>query len=227
MKIKFELNGKALLGLSLLSAGIAFGDFVTLVDAKGSGGVTVTSGISDSELIDAIGEKINEITPIGSVLFRMDSINPSTLYGGTWVRISGDASLRFGDGTDLDGLPKGDNNPLVPLKEHTHSASQVAHSHNKGTMNITGRFGDGFYGEKGGTSASGAFSRNSSTGSTKYTNEGWVSNGPLIDFNAKNAWSGNTNSVAPAITVIEEGVEDAKIDVRGQYITINVWKRTG
>ncbi len=42
MKIKFEINGKALLGLSLLSAGVAFGDFVTLVDSKGSGGVVVT-----------------------------------------------------------------------------------------------------------------------------------------------------------------------------------------
>ncbi len=154
----------------------------------------------------------------------MYSINPSTLYGGTWIRISGDASLRFGNGTNLDGVAVGNNNPLVPLKEHTHAANQVARSHNKGTLNITGRFGDGFYGEK---SATGAFSRNNTSGSMKYTAEGWVLNDPLIDFNAKNAWTGNTNAVSPAITVVEEGIENATIDVRGQYIIINVWKRTG
>ena len=50
--------------------------------------------------------------------------------------------------------------------------------------NITGQFGNGFYGETGSANATGVFAVNGSAGNTKYTNAGWTSNGPLIDFDA-------------------------------------------
>jgi microcystin-dependent protein len=53
--------------------------------------------------------------------------------------------------------------------------------------NITGHFGNGFYGEYGQTAVSGAFVLNGSAGYTKYTSTGWSYNGPSVDFSASNA----------------------------------------
>jgi microcystin-dependent protein len=50
--------------------------------------------------------------------------------------------------------------------------------------NITGHFGDGFYGENGQNHPSGAFSKNSNPGYTKYYNDAWTYNGPSVDFDA-------------------------------------------
>lgn len=39
--MEIKLNGKSLLGIALLSVGLSFGDYVSLIDAKSSGGIIV------------------------------------------------------------------------------------------------------------------------------------------------------------------------------------------
>lgn len=226
MKIKFEINGKALLGLTLLSAGLAFGDFVSIVDTKGSGGISVP-GMTDKDKEEILLESM----PVGSVTFRMDAANPSTIYGGTWQLITGDASVRLGNGTVQDSSLKGlSNTPSVPLRAHTHTATQASHSHTRGSMNITGV-----------VTAPGA--ANMSVGDALTGSGAFATYGPLteiddidsapnggsvyrsVDFVASRTWTGSTSASAPAITVNQAGDASDKLDVRGHYITLNVWKR--
>ena len=63
-------------------------------------------------------------------------MNPTEVYGGTWELITGDATLKFGDGTEQNLNINGSNEKTVSLPEHSHG---MVHSHQKGSMNITGQ----------------------------------------------------------------------------------------
>jgi hypothetical protein len=119
--MKIELNGKALLAVGLLSAGLAFGEYVSVIS---SNDVSYTSG--------NLGTPIGDIMTVGTVVMRMDDKNPSEVFGGTWELITGDAALYFGNGSNLTGQIV-DSNYMenVPLPKHTHTAtvSNYTHSH--------------------------------------------------------------------------------------------------
>ena len=140
---------------------------------------------------------LNDIHPIGSVVLRMDAINPATIYGGTWSLITGDASLSFGDGTVRDGIASGTNVPAVPLLEHTHTFTGnllPTHSHTVSTQAVnigTGHDGGAHVYLTGGSTATTADSAGTPTGA-------------------------NSNA----------GTAGATLDVRGSRISINVWSRT-
>lgn len=186
-----RLNGKTFLGIIALSVGLTFGDFVSLVDGKSSGGYIVK-------------EVPVETTTAGSVVLRVDDVNPSTIYGGTWELITGDASLRLGDGSNLSATIEGSgNDPVVPLQ---------AHSHTRGTMDITGTFNNISQDRSSSITASGAFTK-SSSGQGRGTGDGTAMN---FTFTASNSWTGETSV---------EGTSNAKLNVRGDYLKVNVWKK--
>ncbi len=197
MRIKFDLNGKALLGIAFLSAGLAFGDFVTIVDSKSSGGITV-EGMTDAE-VKAI---VLETMPIGSITMRMDNIDPTTIYGGTWEIIEADASLHSGGGGSLSGLVVGENEMDVPLKNHSHSTTVSSNTHHH-------QFSGPSQSYAGITSGSDT-RRYSETGAEKriYVNT-------------------TSDTHSHTVTVGSEGIVSPKIDVRGARVLINVWKRIG
>ena len=138
--------------------------------------------------------------PVGSVVMRMDAVNPATLYGGTWQLITGDATITFGNGAVQSGSASGNNNPSVPLPRHGHDATFAGnrvpdHQHttsvvvgiqqpNANTNMQTGVPGAGVTGLAGG-----------------------------------HIPTGN-------VTVSDTGTESATIDVRGARIKINIWRRT-
>lgn len=74
--MEIKLNGKALLGIALLSAGLAFGNYVSLVDAKSSGGVIV------NETIDT--------TPVGTVAMWTTSTPPTG-----WIEMNGQSTSAY------------------------------------------------------------------------------------------------------------------------------------
>lgn len=201
--MKIEINGKALLGIALLSAGLAFGEYVSVINAKSAGGVIVEQP---------------EFT-VGSVVFRMDDVNPSTIYGGTWQLIDGDATIRFGDGSIQTGAIEGDsNNPLVPLPAHDHS---MTHNHS-GSTSSNGSHYHGGWAEGG---SAGPFGRDTRYGGGKmgssatdydnYIGKTSTEGAHTHSLNINN-YSGNTGL---------RGTADATLDTRGKYVTINVWKR--
>lgn len=199
--INLKINKK--IGLAILaSVGFfAMADFVSMIDVKSSGGISIDKELSDSDL--------EQIMPVGSVALRMDNINPSAIYGGTWQLITGDAALGFGNGSAQSGLSIGDNTPAVPLLEHDHSinhdhptatTSSDTHSHQITIWNGTGT---------GGAKPSGYAIRSSSGG---YTTTSDTHNHTI---NLPN-FSGNSGKA---------GTSNATLDVRGERILVNVWKR--
>lgn len=147
---------------------------------------------------------------VGSVVFRMDDTNPSEIYGGTWELITADASVRFGDGSMMTGAVEGLNQVPVPL---------VSHAHSKGTMDITGQFA---LGGSGGlrimsTATSGSFYSGGNSSVDGYGGGARTGNS-LTYFKASRSWTGVTSY---------EGESSPTMDVRGAYIKLNVWKKTG
>lgn len=78
MKLKFEINGKALLGIALLSAGLAFGEYVSVINAKSAGGVIV----NETTVIDT--------TPIGTVAMWSTNTPPTG-----WIEMNGQSTSGY------------------------------------------------------------------------------------------------------------------------------------
>lgn len=180
--MNININGKGLLATALLSSSIVFANFVSFIDTGSAGGISI--------------EK--ETMTVGAVVLRVDNVNPSTIYGGSWELLQGDAAIRLGDGKIVNTTVKGNNNPIVPVPHHTHAASFVGnalppHSHSqafsddyKGVANIVRGAGN-----------NGSFS----TGSV------------------------SAGTPSGTVSVSATGTSNATLDVRGAFITINVWKR--
>lgn len=215
--MEIKINGKALIGVVCLSASIAFGDFVSMIDVKSAGGIVI-----EKETMD-----------IGSVVFRIDNKNPSTVYGGTWELITGDASLRFGDGTSQSGNIEGlANNPTVPLPLHNHG---IDHNHPSATTNTDTHYHQTMHNDENNYSNTTITSGNYLT--VRGHRSGWsndyayVLRGTTSTPNSGRTSSDSHNHSVDLPNYIgnskDAGVSNASIDVRGQYITVNVWKRTG
>ncbi len=214
--MELKINGKTLLGIALLSASITFGDFVSMVDVKSAGGITI-----EKETMD-----------VGSVVLRIDNKNPSTIYGGTWELITGDAALRFGDGTSQSGSLEGvANNQTVPLPLHSHG---IDHNHPSATTNTDTHYHHNIHNNENNYSNTGISSSNYLT--VRGYKSGWSNDYAYIlrgtsstPNSARTSSDSHNHSVdLPNYTgnSQSEGVSNASIDVRGQYITVNVWKRT-
>lgn len=170
-----------LLIVSLMSL-VTMGNYVSLVDHKSAGGI---------KLVD------NDVE-VGTIVFRMDDVNPSEIYGGTWRLISNDAGIGFGDGTQQTSLVEGDNEQLVPIPKHTHTgtmSSAGAHSHS-----ISRPRGDENYNNGGGSAWWGYSNNITVTTSTSGTHS-----------------HGLNMNVA--------GEKEAKLNVQGAVIRINAWEK--
>lgn len=210
--INLKINKKVGLLFIAVIGVYSMADFVTIIDKKDNGGFIVYEGISDrdKEMI------LSEVHPVGSVVFRMDTVNPSNIYGGTWELITGDASVSFGDGSVQSGNIIGDNEEVVVLP---------AHSHSRGTMEIEGgygaHFGGKYYGPYADYDWSGAFKPYRARGThmnygVQYEGNGSTS-GSGIRFKASEGWTGSTSI---------EGTNNPKMNIRDARIELNVWKRT-
>ena len=192
--INFKINKKAGLGLIGALSLFAMADFVSIVDHKSAGGITV----------------IEEKMTVGSIVLRMDSTNPADIYGGVWELVTGDASLALGDGTEQSGLISGENNPLIPIQEHNHTASFSGNSlpgHSHFTY-ANGSDSDQHPG--GGNYISGSSFRH---GKSSHS-------GQLTETVSAGTPTGS-------VLINNSGTVNARIDVRGKRLKVNVWKRVG
>lgn len=153
--------------------------------------------------VDTLNNIFKLMKPVGTIEFRLDSVNPGTLYGGTWRLIEGDATITFGNGSAQTGKVIGNNKVDVPLPKHSHLAEFLGekldpHGHPIST-------------EPDGSGGNGSVS----TGPHQ----------PITDsFETKKVSAGTPKG---KVTVDYSGVEGdaAKIDVRGARIAINVWEK--
>ena len=83
----------------------------------------------DPALLNALAQTISDMKAaitnaqaIGNIIFRDDAVDPATLYPGTtWTLLTGDACIALATAQNV-GQTSGNNNPIVPVQLHSHSA---------------------------------------------------------------------------------------------------------
>lgn len=202
--------------LALMTGAIfASADYVTLIDTDAAGGIRVVEkSITENDIKDIIAQTKEEMMPVGTITMRMDNINPSSIYGGTWSLLSGDAVLSFGDGTTQSGVAIGENNPNVPLVEHSHS---INHNHAKVNTDSKGNHRHAIRSESPEPSGDGALGDTFDEGNT-------LLKSMYTEYTGNHTHSVDLPNFAGSSG--KAGVASPTIDVRGKRINVNVWQRT-
>lgn len=125
MKIKFELNGKGLLGIALLSSSLIFAEYVLIVDVESSGGVSVLQA-DESAPIGTIAMWGGTSTPPDGWL-ELDGSSISSeyselisLYGNTLPDLRGEFVRGWDNGANIDTNRNLLSNQDEAVKEHKH-----------------------------------------------------------------------------------------------------------
>lgn len=212
MNGNIEISKKSALMIVAVLSVFTAADFVSMIDIETSGGIVI--------------EKETQI--VGSVVFRMDDINPSTIYGGTWQLLAKDSTLNFGDGSIQSGVASGNNNPVVPIPLHSHGMNHdhpAVNTNTAGNHHHDGGIGmhSNYNNEHPASSPFGATNRVANFNGFQFN--AWVHN---ADFPRTSTAGNHTHSMDLPNFVgntANAGVSNATLDVRGQIITINVWRR--
>ena len=164
---------------------------------------------------------INIIYPVGSIYMSVNNVSPATFLGGTWEQIQ-DTFLWCAGSKHAAGTTGG-------AETHTLTQNETpAHTHTRGTMNITGEIyktpnsspGDQFLSdaEDNTVTATGALYKKI-TGTQQYSFPNGEIYTILVDgfgFDASRNWTGATSSV---------GGSQAHNNMP-PYLSVYVWKRT-
>lgn len=180
--------------------------------APESARITVDAGTWQIDLTDKIKEIVREMFnardderyPVGYMLFTENSNNPETYgYRGKWRLEESDLALISCTDEMYVGKITGENNTLVPIPEHNHSATFIgdalpghAHEYNEASLQVYSPGHGSVYGNNARISQK-----------TKETNQ--VSSG----------------TPAGNITINSTGTKNARIDVRGKHKLVFIWKR--
>ena len=140
---------------------------------------------------------VDLIYPVGAIYMSMNSTEPSTLFGGTWEQIEGKFLLGC-DSTYTAGSTGGE-------ATHTLVQSEMpAHTHTRGTMEITGTYKTAWGDKSGGGIINGGNYGGAldgfHSGNSYYPNPTYVyestaeSHRNWLRLTASNGWTGATSS---------------------------------
>lgn len=151
---------------------------------------------------------IDLIYPIGAIYISATLVNPGSLFGGTWVQIKDRFLLSAGD-NHAAGAEGG--------KEQYTADDMPAHTHTRGTMNITGAIAPIGGSEFKFGPLSGCFYNNTDYG--VYGQTGNVNHSDRFDglnFDASRTWSGETS---------QSGLNETAT-ITPPHLVVYMWKRT-
>ena len=142
---------------------------------------------------------VDMLYPIGAVYISINSsFNPNVTLGGAWVKIEN--KFLLASGSRAIGVIGGEENVTL-------SVNQIpSHNHDRGNMNITGKFGTRS------TAFEGAFYEYSKSVFNSYG-----SAGVGTAFSADRAWSGRTGGTGGG----------QSHNNMPPYIVVDIWKREG
>lgn len=207
--------------------------------------------------------------PVGSLFLTFDNTNPAILLGGgTWVQVKGCYLLAADTGDTVDGSTTvGAHTKNVPLPSHTHSFSigssgnhthsvsnitstaAGGHSHNRGSMNITGSLvnssADGEYLTYADSITGSGALRVGRSGTSKAgvsaPYSGAAYNEISFDASRSGAWTGSTSAASDhthkvSVSIGSSGAHthsgttastgtSASFDVRPLSIYVYMWRR--
>lgn len=215
--MNLKINKNAILAITMLSAGFAFSEYVSVLGSNAEIKVVSSDNFTEDDQNKMKDEIKDEMMPVGSVVLRLDSINPSSLYGGTWDLVTGDASLSLGNGSDLTAATvSGNNEQIVKLPKHSHS---IDHDHPNHSTTAEGRHRHGIKSESAEGYTDGAI------GDTSDDNDPAVSTTTLYTEYAND----HTHSVNLPLLKATSGTAGTEtnplMDVRGARLPVNVWTR--
>ena len=166
---------------------------------------------------------LSMVYPVGSVYISVNDVSPAAFLGGTWEKISQGRVLQGASGTQTAGTEVSAGLPNISV------SSDGAHTHTRGSMNITGNIGmhgagictvirdsDGaFYGS--GTDSAYHWA-DCTSGSTSER---------VFNFSADRTWTGSTSSDgAHSHNAYITDITGKSTTVQPPALLVNIWKRT-
>jgi microcystin-dependent protein len=163
-----------------------------------------------NQITQEVSNLIDIIYPIGCIYQSTNSTPPNELFGGQWTRIKDKFLLTAGDSYSA-GATGGEATHVLT------TAETPAHTHTRGTMNITGgmagtggsepKFGS-LSGALYGNTVSYASTTGNSSGYTRYDG---------FNFDASRSWTGSTSSVG----------DNVAHNNMPPYLVVYCWYRIG
>lgn len=153
-----------------------------------------------------ITDLINTIYPVGSIYMSVNSVNPSTLFGGTWEQIQD--KFLLASGTSYSNGATGGSATVTLTEDQmpSHTHTQQSHSH----TNIDGNF---------------VTSTQSSANNTRVTYSS--SGNRMVDgFNTTNSIFHHRPTTSGTTAINNETGGGQAHENMPPYLAVNVWKRT-
>lgn len=177
----------------------------------------------------AVAEAKLAAYPVGSIYCSIDSTDPGTLFGGTWVAIGAGRALVAAGGGFAVGSEGGSDTHTLTVEEmpsHAHTAwtgeaGWHGHAARTDTANLTGSFNPGGLG----VSASGICS----LGAGKQTsNKDYYTDSSIVNINASHMHNVGVDGAGNHTHTVGVGATGGgqAFSVRNPYIAVNMWRRT-
>ena len=172
--------------------------------------------------------------PVGSIYLSVNNVNPSTIFGGTWEQIQ-DRFLLAAGSTYGAGTTGGSATHTHTTGDHILTVAETpAHTHTRGTMDISGAITCYSHYNKGNedywkNACKGAFYKNTSDytedASTLAQSDSATSDSSRkVSFLASKTWTGATSSIGGG-AAHNHGNTGSSSSLP-PYLAIYVWKRT-
>lgn len=166
---------------------------------------------------------LSMVYPVGSVYISVNDVSPEKFLGGTWIKISQGRVLQGASGTQTAGTEVSAGLPNISV------SSNGAHTHTRGSMNITGDISMHGHGRCSAIEGvTGAF-YGSRTESSYLGPDCWsgASSEGYAQFSADRTWTGSTSSDgAHSHDAYITGITGNSTTVQPPALLVNIWKRT-
>lgn len=166
---------------------------------------------------------LSMVYPVGSVYISVNDVSPAAFLGGTWEKISQGRVLQGASDTQTAGTEVSAGLPNISV------SSDGAHTHTRGSMNITGSVV--MHGTNTCTviaGSHGAFYGSGAISAYHYSEclSGASSEG-VVEFSADRTWTGSTSSDgAHSHDAYITGITGNSTTVQPPALLVNIWKRT-